>query len=154
MATRDTLDQQEKLMRYLAAALEKESPPVEIFETHISWVLVTRDFAYKFKKAVHFDFLDFSTLDARHFYCREELRLNRRLAPELYVSVVSVTGDPEHPLLDAPGMPIEYAVKMRAFSQQALWSHRIATQEKWRSSTTMPRSLRKTACGARPRLLR
>jgi hypothetical protein len=126
MPNDDALNAQRLLMQRLVLLLRKESPCVEVFETHISWVLVTQDFAYKFKKAVHFDFLDFSTLDARDFYCREELRLNRRLAPALYLGLTRITGSSEHPRIDAPGTPIEYAVRMHTFPQQALWSQRIA----------------------------
>jgi aminoglycoside phosphotransferase family enzyme/predicted kinase len=125
MTTQDALDDQRKLIWSLAIALEEEGPEVQFFETHLSWVIVTERFAYKFKKSVQFDFVDFSTLDARHFYCREELRLNHRLAPDLYLGVVSITGSRARPLIDAPGVPIEYAVKMHTFSQHALWSHRI-----------------------------
>ncbi|OGB22298.1 MAG: hypothetical protein A3I66_13845 [Burkholderiales bacterium RIFCSPLOWO2_02_FULL_57_36] len=127
MTNQDALDNQRKLIRSLASVLEKDGAQVQFFETHISWVLVAERFAYKFKKAVHFDFLDFSTLEARRFYCDEELRLNRRLAPNLYLDVIAVTGSRENPLIDAAGTPIEYAVRMRTFPQQALWSHRIGT---------------------------
>lgn len=126
MTNDDALNAQRSLMQRLVLLLRKESARVEVFETHISWVLVAQDFAYKFKKAVHFDFLDFSTLDARNFYCQEELRLNRRLAPTLYLGLTRITGSSEHPRIDAPGTPIEYAVRMRTFPQHALWSHRIA----------------------------
>lgn len=92
-------------------------PKVE--ETHISWVLLTGHEAYKIKKAVDLGFLDFSTLEARHFYCTEELRLNRRLAPDLYLDVVAIGGSPEQPVLC--GEPaIEYAVHMRRFAQSGL----------------------------------
>jgi hypothetical protein len=126
MTNDDALNAQRSLMQRLVLLLKKESPRVEVFETHISWVLVAQHFAYKFKKAVRFDFLDFSTLEAREFYCREELRLNRRLAPALYLGLTRITGSSENPHIDALGVPIEYAVKMRTFPQQALWSHRIA----------------------------
>ncbi len=116
---------QRALIRALAVVLEKESSRIQIFETHISWVLVAEKFSYKFKKAVYFDFLDFSTLDARHFYCQEELRLNCRLAPDLYLRVVTISGSQENPVMDGTGIPIEYAVQMRAFPQQALWDYRI-----------------------------
>jgi len=129
MTYQDALDTQGKLIRSLAAVLEKDGPLVQFFETHISWVLVAAKFAYKFKKAVHFDFLDFSTLDARRFYCEEELRLNRRLAPDLYLDVVTITGSADHPSIGGIGSPIEYGVRMRVFPQQALWSHRIGTGE-------------------------
>src|SRR4051812_36301603 len=124
----DALNEQRVLIQRLVLLLKQQSPHVDMFETHISWVLVAAESAYKFKKAVHFDFLDFSTLDARHFYCEEEVRLNRRLAPALYLGVAGITGSRENPSIDAPGTPIEYAVKMHAFPQQALWSHRIATR--------------------------
>ena len=61
---------------------------IELIETHISWVLLTGDFAYKLKKPVRFSFLGFSTLELREHFCREELRCNRRFAPELYLDVV------------------------------------------------------------------
>lgn len=116
---------QEKLIRALAMTLDDKRHPARIFETHISWIVVARDYAYKFKKPVRFDFLDFSTLDARHFYCQEELRLNRRLAPELYLNAVGITGNLLRPQIDGAGAVIDYAVKMHAFPQQALWSDRV-----------------------------
>jgi len=67
---------------------------VELLETHISWVMLTGRYAYKLKKPLALGFLDFSTLDARRRACEDELRLNRRTAPELYLEVVPVTGTP------------------------------------------------------------
>ncbi len=93
---------------------------VELVETHISWVLLTGEFAYKIKKPVNLGFLDFSTLQARRHYCEEELRLNRRTAPELYVAVVPITGTPREPEIAGAGAAIEYAVKMRQFDQDRL----------------------------------
>ena len=87
----------------------------ELLETHISCVLLTGPYAYKFKKPVNLGFLDFSTLEKRRFYCHEELRLNRRLAPDLYEAVVSITGNQTDPQIDGPGEVIEYAVRMRQF---------------------------------------
>jgi aminoglycoside phosphotransferase family enzyme/predicted kinase len=88
-------------------------------ETHISWVLLAGRYAYKIKKALDLGFLDFSTLETRRFYCAEELRLNRRLAPRLYLDVVAIGGNPEAPVLG--GEPaIEYAVRMRRFAQSRL----------------------------------
>ena len=83
-------------------------------------------FAYKIKKALRFDFVDFSTLAARRFFCDSELLLNRRLAPELYLSVEAITGSVERPQIGGSGETIDYLVKMRAFDQAALWSHRVA----------------------------
>ena len=125
MMHHDALSDQARMVAALAAALGTAVQPVQVFETHISWVLVAGDHAYKLKKAVRFDFADLSTLALRRFYCEEELRLNARLAPELYLAVVPVYGPPDHAALTGHGEPIEYAVKMRAFPQQALWSWRL-----------------------------
>ena len=95
---------------------------VKVIETHISFVLLTGTFAYKLKKSVDFGFLDFTTLSRRKFYCHEELRLNRRLARSLYLDVVPITGTTDAPQLGGDGPPIEYAVKMREFAQDALAS--------------------------------
>lgn len=88
---------------------------LRIIETHISWVLLTGEFAYKIKKPVDLGFVDFSTLTLRRQACLDELRLNRRYAPQLYLAVVPIGGTPEHPLVDDEGVPFEYAVKMRQF---------------------------------------
>lgn len=88
----------------------------EVFETHISCVILTGEYVYKFKKPVDLGFLDFSTLEKRKFFCEEELRLNRRLAPDMYLDVVSVHGTPEHPVVAGAGPLLEYAVKMRQFA--------------------------------------
>jgi aminoglycoside phosphotransferase family enzyme len=95
---------------------------VSALETHISCVLLTGRFAYKIKKAVDFGFLDFTTLAARRHFCEEELRLNRRLAPALYLEVVPVTGTLDAPRMGGEGRALEYAVKMREFPQDALAS--------------------------------
>jgi len=99
---------------------------VRVLETHISWVLLTGEYAYKIKKPVNLGFVDFTTLGLRHHYCEEELRLNRRLAPGLYLEVVSIRGDPAAPRISGEGPVLDYAVKMREFPQEALASRRIA----------------------------
>ena len=93
---------------------------VEHIETHISDVLLTGEYAYKLKKPLNLGFLDFSTLDKRRLYCEEELRLNRRLAPELYLDVVPITGRPAQPHICGEGEPFEYAVRMRQFDQSGM----------------------------------
>src|SRR5262249_6310798 len=100
-----------------------------IVETHISYVLLDGKHAYKVKKAVNLEFLDFTTLDARRFYCHEELTLNRRLAPSIYLGVVSIAGRPDAPVLEGEGPPLEYAVKMRQFDQEGLLSRVLARDE-------------------------
>jgi aminoglycoside phosphotransferase family enzyme/predicted kinase len=101
------------------------SHPAKLEETHISWVLLTGRDAYKIKKSVELGFLDFSTLEARRLFCNEELRLNRRLAPGLYLDVVAIGGSPEQPVLG--GKPaIEYAVHMRRFAESAMMDRMLA----------------------------
>lgn len=94
--------------------------PIELIQTHVSYVLLTGEFAYKVKKPVNFGFLDFSTLDKRHHFCEEELRLNQRGAAALYLAVLPITqtGDQFH--LEGTGEVVEYAVKMRQFPQETL----------------------------------
>lgn len=113
------------IKRLLACA---PTADVALEETHISWVLLIGDYAYKIKKPVKLGFLDFSTLAKREFYCKEELRLNRRLAPELYLSVIPITGSAQSPQLAGAGDCLEYAVKMRRFSQQALFTKCLEQQ--------------------------
>ena len=91
----------------------------EVIETHISWVILTGDFAYKIKKPLDFGFLDFSSLEKRRFNCCEELRLNRRLAPHVYLDLVTISGSKQRIELNGPGPAIEYAVKMAQFPQTA-----------------------------------
>lgn len=93
---------------------------IACIETHISSVVLAGDYAYKLKKPLDLGFLDFSSVDRRRAACDEELRLNRRTAPELYLDVVPVTGSVEAPHIGGEGEPIEYAVRMRRFAQSAL----------------------------------
>jgi len=90
---------------------------VECIETHISWVLLAGGYAYKFKKPLDLGFLDFSTLEQRRFFCEEELRINRRLAPDLYQAVVAFSGTPDAPEFDGGGEAFEYAVRMVRFDR-------------------------------------
>lgn len=116
MASSET---QQRLIERLRRG-DRFAPPVstvELIETHISCVLLAGAFAYKIKKPVNFGFVDFSTLERRRHFCEEELRLNRRLAPELYLRVAVIAGTPEAPVFDGPGAPIEYALVMRRFDE-------------------------------------
>ncbi|TDX28784.1 hypothetical protein DFO67_109168 [Modicisalibacter xianhensis] len=97
---------------------------IEIIETHISWVVLTGEYAYKLKKPLDFgSFLDFSTLDKRRRLCDQEVQLNRRLAPSLYLEVVPISGTHEAPRINDASAPFEYAVKMRQFSNRLLFSN-------------------------------
>ena len=87
---------------------------VEVIETHISWVFLTERFAYKLKKPVRFDFLDFSTPELRRRACQRELTLNRRLAGNVYLDVLPITKDVHGSLrLEGKGTPVDWVVKMR-----------------------------------------
>ena len=118
--------------RTLVNALQTPAPyphpvkKVRLLETHISYVLLTGNYAYKIKKAVNFGFLDFSRLDQRRFYCEEELRLNRRLVPQLYLEVVPISDTNAGPRIGDEGEPTEYAVKMLEFPQDALLDRRLS----------------------------
>jgi aminoglycoside phosphotransferase family enzyme/gluconate kinase len=96
-------------------------------ETHISWVLLDGEHAWKIKKPVLFGFLNFTSLELRRRACEDELRLNRRLAPTLYLDVVPIYGTPDAPCLGGGGEPIEYALRMRQFDSGALLSERLAS---------------------------
>ncbi|CEJ42544.1 Uncharacterized protein apha_00300 [Umezakia ovalisporum] len=96
--------------------------PIQLIQTHISYVILTGKYAYKLKKAVNFGFLDFSTLEKRQHFCQEELRLNQRGAAELYLQVLPVTVVDEQYQLGGMGKVVEYALKMRQFPQELLFS--------------------------------
>jgi uncharacterized protein len=85
---------------------------VRLVQTHISWIFLAGKFAYKIKKPVDFGFLDFSTLDRRKFYCDEEVRLNRRLCPEIYLGVIPVREAKGGVSFLGDGKIVDYAVKM------------------------------------------
>ena len=87
-------------------------------QTHISWVLLTGDFAYKLKRPVQYAFIDLLSAERREFFCREELRLNRRFAPELYLEVCAVTAPAGEAHIGGDGAAIEHAVKMRQFQRE------------------------------------
>ena len=109
------VESQSRLVHSLASgALAGEGGAAEVVETHVSWVLLTSECAYKIKKALKFPFLDFSTLERRRFCCFEEIRLNSRLAPKIYRQAVAIGGSLEEPTVGtAPA--IEYAVEMKRF---------------------------------------
>ena len=131
-------------MRALARSLtRRDGTAPRHLQTHISHVLLHGGFAYKIKKALATPFLDQSTLARRLHACEEELRLNRRLAPDLYLDVVRITGSLAQPVIDARqrakqasgpvprgrGRALEVAVKMRAFDEAGLWDRLAARGE-------------------------
>lgn len=105
--------------RMISSRLGELDASTRVIETHISIVMLTPQFAYKMKKPVDYGFVDFRTVRQRKFYCEEEVRLNKRLAPDLYIGVVPVTGSEEEPSLDGQGQAIDYLVKMHRFNESA-----------------------------------
>lgn len=118
----------EPLVRRLLSA-EAYPHPVEhlrLVETHISWVFLTGRYAYKVKKPVNLGFLDFGTLAKRKKFCQEEVRLNRRFAPSLYLGTVPITGAAEQAVVDGTGTPTEWAVQLAQFDEEARLDRRLA----------------------------
>lgn len=112
-----------KLPEHLSALMQPDAYPhpvaeVTLVETHISWILLTGTVAYKIKRPVCFPFLDLRSLERRAFFCQEELRLNRRFAPQLYIDVCPIVSVDGAARIDGAGEPVEYAVKMSQFSRE------------------------------------
>lgn len=96
--------------------------PIQLMQTHVSYVFLTGDYAYKVKKPVNFGFLNFSTLEARQHFCLEEIQMNRQNAPEIYLDVLPITQtDNQQFELDGTAQTVEYVVKMREFPQDDLF---------------------------------
>jgi len=117
------------------ACYGRDVDEVRLAETHISWVFLTGRYAYKVKKPVKLPFLDFSTVARRRHFCHEELRLNRRMAPQLYLGVVPIGGSRSSPRVGKKPA-LEYAVKMRQFPPDARLDHRLAAGAVPRSAVT------------------
>ncbi len=102
----------------IKALMQRETyaePPgkIDLIQTHISYVILTDKYVYKIKKPVNFGFLDFTSLDKRRFYCQQEVDLNQRLSPDIYLEVVDVRKKRGHFLYDGDGEVVDYAVKMK-----------------------------------------
>jgi len=100
-------------------AYDEKPGKIELCQTHISFVFLTRKLAYKVKKAVNFGFLDFSTLDKRRFFCEKELELNRRLCPDMYLEVVPINQS-KGIRIKGEGETVEYAIKMKRMPQDRI----------------------------------
>jgi len=100
-------------------AYDEEPGKIELTQTHISFVFLTRNFVYKVKKTVDLGFLDFTTLEKRRFFCEKELELNRRLCGEMYLEVVPINRS-NIIKIKGEGKPIEYAVKMKRMPQEKM----------------------------------
>jgi aminoglycoside phosphotransferase family enzyme/predicted kinase len=102
---------------------------VEVRQTHISVVFLAGPHAYKVKKPVNLGFLDFSTLEQRRHFCEEEVRLNRRLAPDVYLGVVPVVRTGKELRFEGEGEVIEWAVKMQRLPDEATFEERVRRGE-------------------------
>jgi aminoglycoside phosphotransferase family enzyme/predicted kinase len=121
-----TLERQAALVAALANPACYPHPVVFVqhLETHISHILLAGDYAYKIKKPLNLGFLDFTSLERRKTCCLQEVHLNRRLAPTLYLDCLPICGSVENPVVGGdPAAALEYAVKMRRFPQTALLDH-------------------------------
>jgi aminoglycoside phosphotransferase family enzyme len=102
-------------------ALPDKTENVSLVQTHISYVFVADEYVYKMKKAVNFGFLDFSTLEKRHYYCHQEILLNRRLSKDLYLDVLPIIFDGKsHKMGKNRGEVVDYAVKMKRIPDEML----------------------------------
>ncbi len=122
------------LPELVQALLEPKAYPettkqIELVQTQMSFVLLTDDYAYKVKKPVNLGYLDYTTLEKRHFYCQREVELNRRLCPEVYLGVVPITRDERKILIQGKGEAIEYAVKMRRLPREAMMDVLLASNK-------------------------
>jgi len=102
-------------------AYDEDAGSIEVVQTHISFVFLTKQFVYKVKKAVKFGFLDFTTLEKRRFFCEKELKLNRRLCGDMYLEVVPIN-KASAVKIKGEGETIEYAVKMKRMPQEKIMS--------------------------------
>src|SRR3990170_6185311 len=100
-------------------AYDEEPSQIELTQTHISFVFLTKDFVYKIKKAVDFGFLDFTTLEQRRLFCEKELELNRRLCGDMYLEVVPINRS-NIIKMKGEGETVEYAVKMKRMPQEKM----------------------------------
>ena len=100
-------------------AYDEEPSRIELIQTHISFVFLTRNFVYKVKKAVDLGFLDFTTLEKRRFFCEKELELNRRLCGDMYLEVVPINRSSVFKI-KGEGETVEYAVKMKRLPQEKM----------------------------------
>ena len=100
---------------------------VRRIETHMSWVFLVGDRAYKLKKPVRFDYLDYSTLDRREAACRAEISINRRLAPQVYRHLAPLTASRDGLGLSGTGPVVDWLVVMRRLPQEGMLDHMLAT---------------------------
>jgi len=119
------MDEELQISSLRGALLHPELYPdhpqtIQLIETHISLLFLTGNYVYKIKKPVDFGFLDFTSLEKRKFFCEQEVKLNRRLSPDIYLGVIRITKEGERVLLEGKGELVEYAVKMKQIPEEFL----------------------------------
>ena len=128
----------ELLPPFIKSLLQPEAYPhradeIRLIQTHISYVLLAGEFVYKIKKPLDFGFLNFATLEKRKYFCEQELLLNRRLCPDIYLEVVPVVGIGGTHRLGHDGEPVEFAVKMARLPEERMM-YRVIARGELRSS--------------------
>lgn len=101
----------------------------EVKETHISYIFLTKNYAYKIKKDAKFSFLDYSTLEKREFYCNEELRINKLLSPDMYIKVSALIRQDNNLVLSNEGLPLEYTVVMKRIPEEYIMKNLLDNNE-------------------------
>ena len=103
-----------------ASTNPESSVQVELIQTHISFIILTDSHVYKIKKPVNLGFLDFSTIEKRYFYCMQELELNRRLSPDIYLGLLEIRKKDGHFFYDGKGELVDYAIKMKRIPEDLM----------------------------------
>lgn len=103
-----------------ASTYPEPSDKAELIQTHISFIILTDSYVYKIKKPVNFGFLDFSTIEKRHFYCLQELELNRRLSPDIYLGLLGIRKRDDHFFYEGKGELVDYAIKMKRIPEDLM----------------------------------
>lgn len=123
-------EDQSAVVAFLSDPSTHDGAPVERIETHASIVFLAGDRALKLKRAVRYDYLDFSTTERRRLMCEAEVRVNRRTAPQLYHGVIAVTREADGTLaLGGTGTPVDWVVEMSRFDQEALFDRQAAQRQ-------------------------
>ena len=107
-------------------AYPEPTKSVRLLQTHVSFLFITDNYVYKIKKPVDLGFLNFTSIDRRRFYCNEEVRLNRRLCPEIYLGVVEVLESASGATFRGEGKVIDYAVKMKRLPEERMLDRMLA----------------------------
>ncbi len=120
----------EMVQAFLDPQIYPQAPrKVELMQTQMSFVFLAGDYVYKIKKPVNLGYLDYTSLESRRFFCQKEVELNRRLCPDAYLGVVSITREGGRFSIDGPGEIVEYAVKMRHLPQERMMNVLLAQKQ-------------------------